>query len=91
MGSGLAFCFYLGQRGWSCFLSCVCVSRGKKQDLTPKTMHRRLKEMQNCKGGTLGNVPLKEGADSLINQDQDISGIEAQLEYSIQTEEEDQE
>ncbi len=44
-----------------------------------------------CKGGTLGNVPLEEGADSLINQDQDISGIEAQLEYSIQTEEEDQE
>jgi len=47
--------------------------------------------MRICKGGTLGNVPLKEGADSLINQDQDISGIEAQLEYSIQTEEEDQE
>ena len=51
----------------------------------------RLKEMQICKGGTLGNVPLEEGADSLINQEQDISGIEAQLEYSIQTEEEDQE
>lgn len=53
--------------------------------------YRRLKETQICKGGTLGNVPLEEGADSLINQDQDISGIEAQLEYSIQTEEEDQE
>ena len=54
-------------------------------------IYGRLKEMQMYKGGTLGNVPLKEGADSLINQDQDISGIEAQLEYSIQTEEEDQE
>ena len=36
-------------------------------------------------------LELEEGAYSLINQDQDISWIEAQLEYSIQAEKEDKE
>jgi hypothetical protein len=54
-------------------------------------IYGRLRERQVCKAGTLGNVPLKEGADSLVDQDQDISGIDAQLDHSIQTEKEDKE
>jgi hypothetical protein len=45
LGSGLAFCFYLGQQGQALLFN-LCLyeymSRSKKQDLTPKNKKRLL-------------------------------------------------